>query len=259
MEGVATPGNTMGMGNPMPPMDGEVGSEPICTAKCKKEKKKKIKESLLDDEEVMKKGEGLIELQKFARWIYDHQNSKAPRKSVEYIEKHLSYADPKKPEDGFVWNDDFDTSADEYLDLVIVDNKLPYKFDSICGSAKFTFTGPDVVIDLGNFPMYMHGGSRGYLHIIAKKATEFKNMDNLPIVAQHMIIEAPCLKEMNYPMHYDVYSFDIRKCTKLEKINNLPVITGKERKLILPQAFVDKVLKMYMGPKVHNSVKIIVK
>jgi hypothetical protein len=64
---------------------------------------------------------------------------------------------------------------------------------------------------------------------------------------------------MNYPMHYDVYSFDIRKCTKLEKINNLPVIAGKERKLILPQAFVDKVLKMYMGPKVHNSVKIIVK
>lgn len=37
----ATPANTIGMGNPIPPINGEVGSEPIIAAKCKKEKKKK--------------------------------------------------------------------------------------------------------------------------------------------------------------------------------------------------------------------------
>lgn len=46
----ATPGNTMGMGNPTPPTDGEVGSEPMCgKGKCKKEKKKKKVEEFLKD------------------------------------------------------------------------------------------------------------------------------------------------------------------------------------------------------------------
>ena len=43
MEGGATPGNTMGMGNPLAPgMDGTTGTEPLVgkTAKFKKEKKK---------------------------------------------------------------------------------------------------------------------------------------------------------------------------------------------------------------------------
>ena len=45
----STPGNTTGMGNPIPPTDGEVGSEPMCgKGKCKKEKKKKkVDESIL--------------------------------------------------------------------------------------------------------------------------------------------------------------------------------------------------------------------
>jgi hypothetical protein len=45
----ATPGNTTGMGNPTPPTDGEVGSEPMCgKGKCKREKKKKkVDESIL--------------------------------------------------------------------------------------------------------------------------------------------------------------------------------------------------------------------
>jgi hypothetical protein len=48
---MATPGNTMGMGNPMPPTDTTLGSEPLVAAKCKKEKckkSKKIREGLLD-------------------------------------------------------------------------------------------------------------------------------------------------------------------------------------------------------------------
>ena len=37
----ATPCNTIGMGNPSLPTAEEPGTEPICTAKCKKEKRKK--------------------------------------------------------------------------------------------------------------------------------------------------------------------------------------------------------------------------
>ena len=55
---VGTPANTLGMGNPMTPTDTQPGSEPIVTAKSRKEKKnksrtKKLKESLLDDEDVL--------------------------------------------------------------------------------------------------------------------------------------------------------------------------------------------------------------
>ena len=50
-EELATPMNTMGIGNPMVPTDTTPGTEPIC-AKCKREKRKKknIKESLLTDD-----------------------------------------------------------------------------------------------------------------------------------------------------------------------------------------------------------------
>lgn len=53
-EGCSTPGNTMGMGNPMSPTEEVPGSEPLC-AKCKKEKKKKkVTESILDADENQK-------------------------------------------------------------------------------------------------------------------------------------------------------------------------------------------------------------
>ena len=47
MEGGATPANTMGMGNPMPPTDGCCGSEPLAPIK-KKTKKKPVKEAFFD-------------------------------------------------------------------------------------------------------------------------------------------------------------------------------------------------------------------
>lgn len=45
----ATPGNTIGVGNPMPAgVNGDIGTEPLPTAKAKKQKRKKsLKESLL--------------------------------------------------------------------------------------------------------------------------------------------------------------------------------------------------------------------
>lgn len=86
----STPANTLGMGNPMPPTDGQLGSEPIC-AKCKKEKAKKkklyeepkIKEGLLGDmENNLNVGE--IE-SKFIEWFADEQCAEyrsATRKNI---------------------------------------------------------------------------------------------------------------------------------------------------------------------------------
>lgn len=50
---VSTPSNTLGIGNPGVDCNGNL-TEPLLTAKCKKEKKKKpIKESILDNEEEL--------------------------------------------------------------------------------------------------------------------------------------------------------------------------------------------------------------
>lgn len=66
----ATPGNTMGMGNPMPAGEDTLGSEPLVgkKAKCKKEKfKKEVKEGILDDIETnLQVGDDIM---KFANWI----------------------------------------------------------------------------------------------------------------------------------------------------------------------------------------------
>ena len=69
---VATPANTMGMGNPMAPTDTENGSEPL-VAKCKKDNKKKckkcVKEGLLSGQaNTLKGGDDLI---KFVQWFVD--------------------------------------------------------------------------------------------------------------------------------------------------------------------------------------------
>lgn len=75
------PGNTVGMGNPMPPGEGQVGSEPM-TGKCKKEKSKKhkcsepwtepvVKEGILDNiEDTLASGSETME---FIEWYVDNQ------------------------------------------------------------------------------------------------------------------------------------------------------------------------------------------
>ena len=68
----ATPTNTVGLGNPMLPTAEEPGTEPLCTAKCKKEKKKKqVKEGILDNmESTLASGDKVME---FIEWYATQQ------------------------------------------------------------------------------------------------------------------------------------------------------------------------------------------
>ena len=79
------PANTLGMGNPMVPGDGEVcklgtaGTEPL-TGKCKKSKKKiyeepKVKESILDDIDVqIQQGDKFAKLAPIVEWCFAPQD-----------------------------------------------------------------------------------------------------------------------------------------------------------------------------------------
>ena len=93
---MATPGNTMGMGNPMPAGDGSLGSEPIYpigskTAKCKKEKhKKKLKESLLDIDDTINDDE-VLRFKKKLKFKYEDVIYSNPitLKLSEYVYKEI--------------------------------------------------------------------------------------------------------------------------------------------------------------------------
>ena len=77
---IASPGNTMGMGNPMPAGDNTPGSEPVApTAKAKKEKaKKKVQEGILDDIDTnLAAGDELI---KFVNWYVGQYVKKYSKK-----------------------------------------------------------------------------------------------------------------------------------------------------------------------------------
>ena len=77
----SNPGNTVGMGNPIPPGEGQVDSEPM-TGKCKKEKSKKrkcsepctepaVKEGILNNiEDTLATGSETME---FIEWYIDNQ------------------------------------------------------------------------------------------------------------------------------------------------------------------------------------------
>lgn len=72
-EGCSTPGNTMGMGNPMLPTEEAPGSEPLC-GKCKKEKKKKkVTESILDTDDGEKNLDTKIIMSWFKKMAGDAQ------------------------------------------------------------------------------------------------------------------------------------------------------------------------------------------
>lgn len=71
---LATPGNTIGMGNPMSPTNNTPGSEPICPDCKKGKKKKKVKESLLDvNDNIEKFDETIIRV-----WLDTHAQEDAP-------------------------------------------------------------------------------------------------------------------------------------------------------------------------------------
>ena len=101
---VGTPANTLGMGNPMTPTDIQPGSEPIVTAKSRKEKKnksktKKLKESLLDDEDVLANNVSVAEFEYIKKEIVDlitnHKVNDRPVNNInsryKYENFHISY------------------------------------------------------------------------------------------------------------------------------------------------------------------------
>lgn len=104
-EGCATPSNTMGMGNPMPPTGDQSGTEPIAhiagpkqeKKETSKRKKKKVTESILDDNV----GDGIDE-KIILDWFSKHSSSKIKvgkdlKVSAGYLSMYLDDDEPEIP------------------------------------------------------------------------------------------------------------------------------------------------------------------
>lgn len=255
MEGAATPGNTVGMGNPMLPTAEEPGTEPLCaTAKCKKEKKKKIKESLLDDEDDLLNGDPAeIKRRQAAQWIKDHLMKGYAIMNLEWILDHLTWNEKDGKE--LVWNDDFDHHADDFLHIEMDEDQLPFKFESCCGNFHIKFKKAKA-IDFTNLPFTFHGGHNGVLTIEAPQATKMVNTDQACLICQNVILIAPKLKDLNWPAWGDVMNFDLSKCKMLETITSAPTIVGKSNAMIIPKDLVINMLKKYNIKLASTPIKI---
>ena len=115
--GAATPGNTMGMGNPMAPTESENGTEPVIPKYPRNKKKRKtLKESLLDDfDEIVNRSDINI-----FNALYDSKSTKEFKQTLETLlsvctKMKLSEAEKPKYKSSFFLH----PNNDNGLELVV--------------------------------------------------------------------------------------------------------------------------------------------
>lgn len=148
-EGCATPGNTTGMGNPMPPMGDQPGTEPIKTIagpkqekkETSKRKKKKVTESILDDDLGNNLDETIV-----IKWLEEHTTYKGVK--VKQTPKGEFEFDCK----GYL-RMDLDAPFPKYIKLLNArDLKLYIELDD-----ELTFTLSNLPTDYNNLTIDCYG------------------------------------------------------------------------------------------------------
>lgn len=202
-EGCATPGNTIGMGNPMAPgapgTPGELGSEPIGSiAGPKKEKKntskhkKKVNEGILDVEKNEEGMDKLVVIEWLKKVGGDGQATKATVNDDFSISiSYRFYMDLPKGEsipDFIKFKEIRKLSVECEGDLVIPDGFLPDTVDEI---------------DISNY----HGSTT------VKFETKSLDVETLKIGGKITKIELPKKLQCKY--------FDVSQCKELRDVKNL--------------------------------------
>lgn len=167
----AIPSNTIGMGNPMPPDENNIGSEPITV---NKKKKKKVTESVFDDD-LERKSEEFINL---CKWLADHTISNKDYDDLleKYIDNVTINADDSfdLPDSNAIGLPHYEFRITEALPNYVIFNNIESdtKFDIKC-SGKFSLTG---------FPKTMLNNKKRTLinmFIKAEKVSELIIPDNI--------------------------------------------------------------------------------
>lgn len=219
-EGIAaTPGNTMGAGNPMPAgVNGNEGSEPIPTAKAKKQKRKKsLKESLLDDEEELVNNDNNILIKEFLSKNYEIDGDysidgnivNAPKARIKFINNNIHELTNGLFEFGEVRS--FTCRRTAITTLKGGPKKVNLFSCEFCQELK----------SLEGAPQYI---GNGFSCSSCKKLTSLKG---LPSVINGDLDCTHChsLKSLEGAPKKINGTFDVIDCKKLKNLNYLPKIT----------------------------------
>ena len=219
------PANTLGMGNPMTPGDGEAcklgtaGSEPI-SGKCKKSKKKiseepKVQESILDDiDDQMRQGDEFVKLTPIVEW-WKTQRSYQRNRTSDEAEKFL-YSRLRIENKSLII--DCKDAKDTVLDGFFAKDQLPLGINTIkvynCRSKFFvyalsedmSFVDFEIYADEGRTygDIFIHGGK---LHSL-----ELGN-----IVCCKFTINASQIESMLIGENSQIIEYELSMCNKLER------------------------------------------
>jgi hypothetical protein len=241
---VATPGNTMGMGNPMTPTDGENGTEPICpTVKCKKEKKGKKKKTI--DESILGNTSDKVKRfsvkQAIAQWFAENQNIKSKDKTEE-----IAAIYEKQIIDNGDGTFDIDTTLNDQkkwsLDIIQIPKEGIPDWLKI-RNVRLDFSVLNITSltgDLRNFDWNISLGKTvaGVLDI--KFWTTDVNISIGPVSCGEIRLISNNAKSIDFDPKINATSVNIKNCEKLEYVSNIPKTAVS---VSLPRNVVNEYLK----------------
>ena len=236
-----TPRNTMGMGNPTPPTDGEVGSEPMCgNGKCKKEKrKKKVEESVLTKTSDKVKNFSLKGA--IANWFAENQNVMSKEKTEE-----IATIYEKQIIDNGDGTFDIDTSLNDQpkwgLDIIqIPKDGIPdwVKIRNI--RVEYSMLGiTSQTGDLRNLDWNILKGKTVTGDLDIKFWPDVTKVVIGPVRCNDIRLISNNVKRIDFDSKTVASSVDIRNCDNLESVSNIP----KDAKSVsLPRKVVDTFLR----------------
>lgn len=246
-EGAATPANTMGMGNPQPPQDGECGSEPLCGSKCKKQKKektKKVQEGILDKKSVARESNSMV--YKIADFIVSQPEMGIKDNIREQVMSAVINA-ITLDDVGFSLDIKAFEESSNYgqIDFLYVPKQgLPdwFKLNNVYNAKGYTICTHTGDLSNLNLAVYTDNG-RTYadLSISCKIKTVGESLTVGKITCCDLYILAPSIESFSVDKDSTIITLDVSKCSKLTDIySKFPYATSVK----LNKTFVKHQLKL---------------
>lgn len=247
-DGCTTPGNTVGMGNPTPPTDGEPGSEPLCgKGKCKR-KKKKVEESLLTKTSTKVQNFNFID--SIAEWFVNTQGkfSNNGKEAFDNYKKQII-----DNGDGTYDIDTRKCDIGKYrIDVIIIPkNGFPdfIKIRNIYSNEYcFYITTYTNVLSTLDWTVYTKSDKLSDVEILSKNANDIILG---PIKCRRLIVYSSTINSFEFDPDIEMEILDVSVCRQLKSMSNVPKCV---KHLSLNETLVNCVLKDY--GYVPNSTKI---
>lgn len=246
---VSTPNNTMGMGNPTPPTDDNVGSEPLCgKGKCKR-KKKKVEEGLLTKTATKVKDFSIVDL--FVEWLVDTQVVGSMSKEAAFINYKKQIIDNG---DGTFDIDTRNCEDSKYriYGLIIPKAGIP-EWLSIRNiyMNDYCFYITTYNNNLGALDWTIYSGNKlSDLEILCKSG------DDLSLGAvkcKTLLVYAKLITEFEFAPDIEIEILNVENCSKLKSMSNIPKCV---KNLVLSRNVAAETLKSYGFIPDTTNVKI---